>query len=135
MNGHIVAPFRRRPGLFRSPQPITSTPRPGWGRAPLAGGSFHGGLFLEGAQLRNRGSVTLGGDRMNVRGPVECSSGFHSVGTVSLRGSQIGSLCLDGAMLECPGGYVLHADHLGVTTYLRGGSGAGHGFGDFTAWL
>jgi hypothetical protein len=27
MNGHIVAPFRRRPELFRSPQPITGMPR------------------------------------------------------------------------------------------------------------
>ena len=38
MNGHIVAPFRRRPGLFHPPQPTTSTPRPGWGGAPLGAG-------------------------------------------------------------------------------------------------
>src|SRR5271167_1491172 len=34
----LTAGHRRRPGLFRSPQPITGTPRPGWGRAPLAVG-------------------------------------------------------------------------------------------------
>src|SRR6266851_2221239 len=35
MNGHIVAPFRRRPGLLSLTEPGTSTPRPGWGGAPL----------------------------------------------------------------------------------------------------
>jgi hypothetical protein len=44
MNGHIVTPFRRRPELFRSPQPagalsLTSANHQhassGWGEAPL----------------------------------------------------------------------------------------------------
>jgi hypothetical protein len=35
MNGHIVTPFRRRPGLFRLPQPITRHASSGWGVAPL----------------------------------------------------------------------------------------------------
>ncbi len=38
MNGHIVTPFRRRPGLFRyvSHRQHASS---GWGEAPLAGGT------------------------------------------------------------------------------------------------
>lgn len=93
------------------------------GNIRLVGGTFNGGLFFEGAHLHNPQGDTLTGDRIVVRGPVECSGAFYSVGTVSLRGSQIGSLSLDGATLECPGDYALHADHLQVATYLSGTAG------------
>src|SRR5216683_2451639 len=43
MNGHIVAPFRRRPGLLSLTEPGTSTPRPGWGGAPLGSEPFAAG--------------------------------------------------------------------------------------------
>jgi len=35
MNGHIVAPFRRRPELFRSPPANFRHASSGWGETPL----------------------------------------------------------------------------------------------------
>jgi hypothetical protein len=48
MNGHIVHRFVAGRGPFSSHQPITSTPRPGWGRAPLVIG--HDGHLRPAAQ-------------------------------------------------------------------------------------
>ncbi len=92
------------------------------GNLRLIGGTFNGGVFLDGARLSHPDGDTITGDGITVRSVVDLSRTVHD-GTLSLRGAHVGSLTLEGATLRNPGGYALHADHLEVSTYLHGTGG------------
>jgi len=92
------------------------------GTLRLIGGTFSGGMFMEGARFSCPGGHTITGDNLTVPDHADLSRTVHA-GTLSLRGARFGSLALEGATLDNPGGYALHAEHLDVSTYLHGTGG------------
>lgn len=70
----------------------------------FTGARMNGGLFMEGAHVRNPGRLAIDGQNMIVQDAMECSRGFVSDGTVRLRGAQVhGTLSFDQAILRAPG--------------------------------
>lgn len=68
------------------------------------------------------GGDAITGDNLTVPDHADLSRTVHA-GTLSLRGARFGSLTLEGATLDNPGGYALHAEHLDISTYLDGTGG------------
>jgi hypothetical protein len=92
------------------------------GTVRLIEGTFNGGVFMEEARLHCPGGHTVTGDDMTVRSIADLSRSVH-VGTLSLDGAHLESLSLEAAAPNGSGGRALHADHLEVSTYLRGTGG------------
>jgi hypothetical protein len=71
------------------------------GGVRLVGARLHGGVFLDGAQLRNPGGQAFNGENMQVAGPLLCRRGFHAEGTVHLDRARVaGELSFAGAVLD-----------------------------------
>ncbi|MBA9002504.1 hypothetical protein [Thermomonospora cellulosilytica] len=80
----------------------------------LTGARMNGGLFMEGAALRNPGRIALDAQNIVVEDAAELSHGFTAEGMVRLRSGQVnGTLSFDraGAMRN-PGKVVLHLSHM-----------------------
>jgi hypothetical protein len=92
------------------------------GTLRLIGGTFSGGVFMQDARFSCPGGDTVTADNMTVPDHADLGGSVHA-GTLSLRGARFGSLSLDGATLENPGGCALSAEHLEVSTYLHGTGG------------
>jgi hypothetical protein len=70
------------------------------GGVRLVGARLLGGLFLEGAQLRNPGGEAFNGQNMQVSAAMVCTAGFRAEGTVHLDRARVdGELSFAGAVL------------------------------------
>ncbi|MFI7135676.1 hypothetical protein ACIBQ1_59215 [Nonomuraea sp. NPDC050153] len=79
----------------------------------LVGARLNGGLFLDGANLRNPGKQALTADNMVVEDVIRCTGGFLALGCVRLRGARInGTLLLDGIIRSPDTRYALNASHM-----------------------
>ncbi|GAA3246712.1 hypothetical protein [Nonomuraea helvata] len=87
----------------------------------LVGARLNGGLFLQGATLRNPGKEALAADSMVVEDVMRCTDGFEASGCVRLRGARInGTLSLSGTIRSPDTRYALHASHMEVRElYLK----------------
>ncbi|MFI9846148.1 hypothetical protein ACIHFD_54635 [Nonomuraea sp. NPDC051941] len=83
------------------------------GAIGLVGARLNGGLFLDGATLRNPGNQALIADNMVVEDTMRCTDGFLALGCVRLRGARInGTLSLNGIIRSPDTRYALHASHM-----------------------
>ncbi|MET9249281.1 hypothetical protein [Nonomuraea sp. NPDC003709] len=91
------------------------------GAIGLVGARLNGGLFLDGATLRNPGSQALIADNMVVEDTMRCTDGFLALGCVRLRGARInGTLSLNGIIRSPDTRYALHASHMEIRElYLK----------------
>ncbi|MEV4108135.1 hypothetical protein [Nonomuraea sp. NPDC049695] len=87
----------------------------------LVGSRLNGGLFLQGATLRNPGKDALAADNMVVQDVMRCTDGFEASGCIRLRGARInGTLSLSGTIRSPDTRYALHASHMEVRElYLK----------------
>ncbi|MGI5286324.1 hypothetical protein ACQEVF_23700 [Nonomuraea polychroma] len=71
------------------------------GEIKAHGARFHGGMFLEGAELSHSGGQTFRAEHALIEGQMEWTNGFRSHGTVWLRDSTIAcTFSLHGAVLQ-----------------------------------
>ncbi|KAB8190582.1 hypothetical protein FH608_034230 [Nonomuraea phyllanthi] len=91
------------------------------GGVGLIGSRLNGGLFLDGAVLRNPGKNALAADNMVVENVMRCTGGFQAWGCLRLRGARInGTLSLDGTVRSPDTNYAIHASNMEIRElYLK----------------